>query len=294
MTIRIVTDSTCDMPPSLVKAHGITVVPAYINIGTESYLDGVEISRQQFFANLYKYPSYPSTAAPAPAAFTAVYEQLTAEGATHILSIHVAANLSSVFNAARLGAQAAHSAPITLIDSQQITAGSGLLLAAAAQAVADGCSPEEITTMLHQFAARTYVFGVIENLESLRRSGRVNWAEFGIGSLLQLKPVLLIHQGKITAQAKVRTTARARQHVLDLVTALQPFLYLAVIHVEAPQAAAVLLEQASHLFPAGKEPMILEISPTVGAHLGLGAVGFACITAHEAGFTDPGYRPAII
>ncbi len=279
MTIRIVTDSTCDLPPAAIEAYGITVVPVYINIGDESYQEGVEISRRQFYENLYNYPVYPTTAAPAPGAFTAVYEQLTAAGATQILSIHVAASLSNVLNAARLGAEAAQSAPVTLFDSQQITAGSGLLLIAAAEAAAAACTMAEIVARLQQYTAQTYVFGVIEKLESLRRSGRVNWTEYGIGSLLQLKPVMMIHQGKITVQAKVRTAKRARQHVLDLVGSLQPFLYLAVIHAHALDAARELQRLATDLFPQGQEPLLLEITPAVGTHLGLGALGFACITA---------------
>ena len=281
MTIRIVTDSTCDLPADLVAAYGITVVPVYLNVGTESYLEGRDISREQFYENLYSYPTYPTTAAPAVGAFTAVYEQLSAEGASAILSIHVAANLSNVINAARLGAEAANSAPVTLFDSQQITAGSGLLIMQAAEAAAAGQSVAEIVAMLETAVSHTYVFGIIETLESLRRSGRVNWAEFGIGSLLQIKPVMMIRQGIISVQAKVRTYKRARQHVLNLVEELRPFTKLAVIHVHAAQAAADLYEMAAHLFPVEQPPLILEITPAIGTHLGLGAVGFACIVKSE-------------
>lgn len=277
MTIRLVTDSTCDLPPDLLQAHQITVVPAYVNIGEKSYREGVELTRAEFYRNLYRYPVYPTTAVPGPGAFTAVYEQLTAAGASHILSIHVAGSLSTMLNAARLGAEAAQSVPVTLFDSQQISAGSGLLLLAAAQAIAAGHSVAQIVAMLETYVAQTYVFGVIETLESLRRSGRVNWATFGIGSLLQLKPVMMIHRGEVSVQARVRTARRARQHVLELVSALQPFRYLAVIHVQAPEAAAEMQEMAAALFPTAQAPMLLEITPAIGTHLGLGAVGFAGI-----------------
>lgn len=277
MNIRLVTDSTCDLPLTLLQAHGITVVPAYINIGAKSYREGIDIARAEFYRNLYRYPVYPTTAVPGPGAFTAVYEQLTAEGATHILSIHVAGSLSNMLNAARLGVEAAQSAPVTLFDSQQITAGSGLLLLAAAQAIAVGHSVAQIVTMLETYTAQTYVFGAIETLESLRRSGRVNWAAFGIGSLLQIKPVMMIHCGEVSVQAKVRTTRRARQHVLELLAALQPFRYLAAIHVQASEAAAEMQQMAAPLFPAGQEPILLEITPAIGTHLGLGVVGFAGI-----------------
>ncbi len=277
MTIRLVTDSTCDLPLSLLQAHQITVVPAYVNIGAKSYREGIDITRAEFYRNLYQYPVYPTTAVPGSGAFTTVYEQLTAEGASHILSIHVASSLSNMLNVARLGAEAAQSVPVTLFDSQQISAGSGLLLLAAAQAIAAGHRVAQIVSTLEACTAQTYVFGAIETLESLRRSGRVNWAAFGIGSLLQIKPVMMVHRGEVSVQAKVRTARRARQHVLELFSALQPFRYLAVIHVQAPEAAAEMQEMAAALFPEGQEPMLLEVTPAIGTHLGLGAVGFAGI-----------------
>lgn len=279
MTLKIVTDSTCDLPPELVTAWGITVIPVYINIGETSYLEGVELSRQNFYDNIYTYPTYPTTAAPATGTFTRVYEELTATGATEILSIHLASRLSNTFNAARLGAEAAHSAPVTLFDTEQITLGSGLLVLAAAQAATAGHPLADIVTMLQASIPRTYVFGMINTLESLHRSGRVNWATFGIGSLLQIKPLMMIHQGEISVVERVRTRKRAQEHLMALVGRLYPFAQLAVIHVHALEGAIELRQQAASLFPAGSEPLIQEITPAVGTHLGLGAVGFACVTA---------------
>ena len=138
MTIRIVTDSTCDIPPDIAEKLAIKVVPVYINIGDESFLDGVELSRRDFFINLPGYDSFPTTAAPASGTFTAAYKELVEEGATEIISLHIAANLSNTFNAARLGSEDVQDANVTIWDTKQLTMGSGLQVIAAAEAAIDG------------------------------------------------------------------------------------------------------------------------------------------------------------
>lgn len=281
MVVKIVTDSTCDLPSNLAAELGITIVPVYINIGEVSYREGIDISRQTFYQNLYTYPIYPTTAAPASGAFAEVYEQLTKEGATEILSIHLSAQLSNTFNAARLGASAASCAPVTIFDTQQITLGSGLQVMLAAQAAAAGQSVADIVSMLTTCVPRTYVFGMIDTLESLRRSGRVNWPSFGIGSLLQIKPVMMIHRSEISVVARVRTRKRSQQQMIEMVENLGPFAHIAVLHVNAPEAAANLANLAAPLFPAGHKPLIAEVTPAIGVHLGVGAVGFACVTTGD-------------
>ncbi|WP_420629395.1 DegV family protein [Candidatus Leptofilum sp.] len=283
MTIKIVTDSACDVPPELAEQLDITVVPVYLNIGEHSYLEGVEMSREQFYGRLKTFPEYPTTAAPAVGTFTQLYEQLTADGATQILSMHIAHDLSATYNAARVGAAAADSAPVTLFDTRQITLGAGLLVLLAAEAAKAGQTIAEIVAMLNEKVKQTCVFGMIDSLESLHRSGRVSWAQFGIGSLLQIKPIMMIADGVISAAARVRTRKRALNQMLKLVAELAPFERLAIIHVNA-QAAAEELYQLSHdLFAnfSDAAPMIQGITPAVGTHLGVGAVGFAAVSAKQ-------------
>jgi DegV family protein with EDD domain len=151
----------------------------------------------------------------------------------------------------------------------------------AAQAAAAGRSTVEISNMLAERVKRAYIFGVIDTLESLRRSGRVNWTEFGVGTLLRIKPVMMIHQGVVSIAGKIRTHRRAVEHTLQLLADMAPFEQLAVLHVNAPEAAEKLKEQAAHLFPKGLLLPAMEITPAIGLHLGLGAVGFACITNED-------------
>ncbi|HRQ38678.1 MAG TPA: DegV family protein [Chloroflexota bacterium] len=278
--IKIVTDSAMDVPPDIVEKYGITVIPVYVNIGEKGYLEGVELSRQEFYDNLEKYEPYPTTAAPSPGTFAEVYERLTREGATEILSIHLASALSATCDNARIGAEAAeNTCPVHIFDSQQITLGGGLLVLTAVESLAAGKSLPDILQILNERVPRTRVFGMIDTMESLRRGGRVSWAQFGIGTLLQIKPVMMISAGEINVIAKVRTRKKALPEMLRLVEEFGPFERIAILHVRAPEAAVELQQQSVHLFPAGETPLIAEVTPAIGAHLGLGAVGFAAIAA---------------
>lgn len=275
MSIRIVTDSACDVPEAVAAELGIAIVPVYINIGQESFLDGVQLSKEAFYRKFNEYTAPPTTAAPASGSFAEAYERLAAEGATEILSIHIASSLSNTYNAARLGAEATN-VPVTLFDSQQLSLGSGLLAIVAAEAARDGRSMAEIVQMLQARVSRTHLFGVLENLDALRRSGRVSWAQFGIGSLLQIKPILMVHSGEVSVVAKIRTHKRAIQEALTLLEQFAPLERLAVLHAHAPELAEELRQTVSHLCPAPIH--LMEISPALGTHFGLGAVGFACIS----------------
>ena len=280
MTIHIVTDSACDVPPDVAAALGITVVPVFINIGEHSYLDGVELSRAEFFANLTAYPTIPTTAAPASGAFAAVYRQLAAEGATHIISMHIAATLSATYNAARLGAEEVGDlVPVTLFDTQQLAMGAGLLVITAAEAAAAGQTVDEIVQAAEARIARTHVIAVLDTLEFLRRSGRVNWAQFGIGTLLKIKPVVDAHLGTVTMAARVRTSQRAVAKVLELLTAAAPLERVAVLYTDTRAVAEALRDQAAHLLPSAAEIILMQITPAIGAHIGPRAAGFAFISA---------------
>ena len=277
MTIRIVTDSTCDLPQEVVEAYGITVLPLYINFGEESYLDGVEISREAFYARLPESDPAPTTALPGPQMFAEAYEHLTAEGATEILSIHVSISLSGVMNAANLAAQEAKAAPVTVFDSGSLSMGLGFLVWSAAQAAAEERSRDEIIALLKDQGARTHVFAALDTLEFLRRSGRMSRVMAAVGSWLKMKPLLKMYQGNPTAD-KVRTTRSATERLLSLLSECAPLEKVALVHTHALDRAKALRSSAQHLLPA-EGVLSLDITPVLGAHLGPGAVGFACVTA---------------
>lgn len=282
MNIRIVTDSTSDLPPELAAEYGITVLPSYVNVGEESYLDLVELSREEFYRQLPEYSQPPTTAAPAVGTFTEVYERLgTAEGASAVLSIHLASTLSGMLNAARLGAQGTEQVPVTLYDSQQISMGLGLLALTAARAAASGKTMAEIVALLDDTVPRTHVFAALDTLTYLRRSGRVSWAEFGLGTLLRVKPLLHVQEGKVESLERVRTHSRAINHLLEHVRDLAPLQQIALLHTSDPEGVELLREKARPFFPSETEPVAVEVTPTIGSHVGPGALGFALVAAPQ-------------
>jgi DegV family protein with EDD domain len=277
MTIRIVTDSTCDLPPAEIARHHIAVVPLYINMDDESYLDGIDISRQEFYERLPSCTIFPKTAVPGIEMFVRTYRRLVAEGATQILSIHISPTLSAVINMAQQAAEQIE-VPVTIIDSRQLSLGVGFTVLRAAELAEAGRSMDEIVALLEDQIPRTFVVAALETLEFLRRSGRVNGLVSGIGNLLSVKPLLKMQDGVATSE-RVRTEKRAFQRVIELVSELRPLENLALVHTNAGEKADALWQQARHLFPNISNPLSVDVTPVLGAHLGPGAVGFACVAA---------------
>ena len=276
MTLRIVTDSTCDLPEEVAARHGITVVPLYINFGGESYLDGIDLSREAFYARLPDCDPPPTTAMPGPQMFLEAYERLADEGATEILSIHISKSLSAVVDTAHLAAREA-STPVTVFDSGTLSLGTGFLVWAAAEAAAQGHSTEEIVALMEEQGQRTRVFAALDTLEFLRRGGRMNRVMAVLGSWLQMKPLLKMHGGKPTAE-KIRTTKAATQRLVALLKEQLPLERVALVHTHALEKAQDLRQKAQHLLPEG-EVLSVDITPVFGTHLGPGAVGFVCVSA---------------
>jgi DegV family protein with EDD domain len=280
VSLRIATDSNCDLPHEIISQYGIPVVPLYVNVGTQSYLDGVQMSRQQFYEGLPSFPAHPTTSVPGIGSFSAAYRQLAAEGATEILSIHIASSLSAIVNVARLAAQETKDVPVTVFDSGQLTLGTGLLVLAAAKAAAEGRSLAETLPQLEDQASRTHCFAALDTLEFLRRSGRLTRFQYGMGSMLQVKPLLKMHAGEMEME-RVRTSNGATGRLIELVTELGLLEELALVHTHAPDKAQALRRKAADLFPAGRPPLSAEVTPVIGAHIGPGAVGFVAIQARQ-------------
>jgi DegV family protein with EDD domain len=279
MSIKIVTDSTCDLPEPLIAQHGIGVVPLYINFGTKGYLDGVEMSRQEFYQRLPKADPLPTTATPGVDLFQQTYERLAQEGATQILSIHISISLSATVNIAQLAAKQTQAVPVTVHDSGQLSLGLGFMVTAAAEAAAAGHTLDEIVAQLEEMGSRTHVFAALDTLDYLRRSGRMSQAVATFGNLLQIKPLLRMHQGHPSAE-RTRTSNGATKRLIQILSELGPLEQVALVHTHAADRAEALREQAQHLLPAREIPSV-DITPVLGTNLGPGTVGFACVAARE-------------
>ncbi len=264
------------MPQETIRKYDIRVVPLFINIGDKGYLDGVDISREEFYRNLPAYPTQPTTAVPSIEKFRAAYEALAREGATGILSIHISATLSAVTDVARVAAQEIKSIPVTVFDSRQLSLGTGFLVELAAQLAAQGKATGEIVAALNDQIKRARVFAALDTLEFLKRSGRMNGVIANFGTLLQLKPILTMFDGKAGAE-RVRTRERAMQRVLEMLHDAGALERVAIVHSNAPERVIELRKRAAHLLPDG-DILTMNITPVIGAHIGPGAVGFAVVS----------------
>jgi DegV family protein with EDD domain len=275
MVIRIVADSTCDIPDELVERHGITIVPLYINIGEESYLDGVDLSREAFYEGLPDYKVSPTTAAPGPDTFRQVYERLADEGATEILSMHISVSLSNTVNVAQMGAAQTKGVPVTVLDTRQLSLGAGFMVLRAAQAAAEGRSVEEIVDIVEEQIGRTHVAAMLDTLEYLKRSGRMSAAVARLGTILRVKPLLRMYDGTPHAD-KVRTSERATQRLIGMLRDCAPVEQLAIVHAHSPERAEALRQRIAEFMP-DDEVLSVDITPVLGAHLGPNTVGFAAV-----------------
>lgn len=276
MTVRIVTDSSCDLPTGVIARYGICVVPLYINVGSQSYLDGIDLTRDEFYKRLPTFSQQPTTAVPSPQKFRAMYNALADEGATAVLSIHISSSLSAIVNVAQVAAQETVSVPVTVLDSRQLSLGTGFLVETAAKLAQAGTTVSNILTALNEQIKRTHVFAALDTLQFLRRSGRMNSAVSAIGELLQIKPLLNMYDGNASAE-RVRTRIHAMKRLVDLLHEYGPYEKVALLHSDAAERAQALLQEVRDILPNG-EIWFEQINPVLGAHIGPGVVGFACVS----------------
>lgn len=276
MTVRILTDSTCDLPADVIERLGITVIPLYIHVGDENYADGIDITRKAFYENLPHFEYHPTTAVPSPAKFHALYEMMAEEGATEILSIHISETLSGTVNVARVSAAETTAVPVTVVDSRNLSMGTGFLVQTAAELALAGKTVSEILPRLESQIKRTHVWAALDTLEFLRRSGRMSRALSMIGEILQIKPILKMHDGVSSAE-RVRTHRAAFTRLMEMLPTFSPFEKLAFLHSNALDQAHNLQEKMKHLIPESGA-LFGVINPVLGAHIGPGVVGFASVT----------------
>jgi len=276
MTVGIVTDSTCDLPPALCAELGIEVVPLYVNIDGQSHLDGVDLTREAFYDGLPGYNATPTTATPGPSAFRQAYQRLADAGASAVLSIHISEALSETVNVARLAAKSFGSIPVTVVDSGQLTLGVGLSVVHAARAGLAGAHLADVLDSVRSRIARTWTFAGLATVEFLRKSGRLSRFQYELAAILRILPLLKMHGGKVDME-RVRTHRRAMSRVVELAAELGPLEELAIVHTNAREQADQMLRRVSHIVPTGTSPVFGQVTPVIGAHIGPGAAGVVCV-----------------
>lgn len=277
--VQVVTDSTADIPADVAAELGIIVVPCLVHLGAETYRDGVDLSRQAFYASLVAAPPFPQTAPPPLGAFVEAYRQAAAH-AEQVVAIHLAAKWSALYNVAQLAREMLPELLITLIDSQQVSFCVGMLAVAAARAAQEGKDAQAVAALVNDMLPRLRLWAVLRDLRYLHRSGRVGWVASFLGTVLQVNPVILVHQARVEPAARVRTRTRALAHMITLLESYGPPESLAVIHVNAREEAEQTACQLSERFAIPTPPLV-EAGLILSAHAGPGAVGVACLSGRS-------------
>lgn len=282
MNTRIVTDSTCDLPLEIIQRYSIGIVPNYINIGSSSYLDGLEMSHESFYRQMANFPVHPKTSAPGVGLFERAYRQMVSEGATHIISMHIHSGLSNLSNAARIAARSIQQARVIVLEVGQLAMGLGFLAVTAAEAAMTGKTVESIVETVMDQDKRTMLFAALDTLEFLRESGRAPALLVGIANLLNIKPIIQLQQGALKMAGRARTPQRCIEWLVRAAQSVGDLERLAVLHTCALDMADKLHDQFQLLIPAIGEIQIAEATPTLGVHVGPRAVGFVCVKSRES------------
>ncbi|GAB4576140.1 MAG: DegV family protein [Anaerolineae bacterium] len=278
VAIRVLADSVCDVPPELARAWDITLIPAQVTIDRQTFLDdGVQITREQFYTMLPDLDPLPTTAA-CPLGLCRDLIAARAQEADHLILIAAPAHLSAIYNNFRLAAEEVCPGRYTLIDSGQVTMGAGFQVLAAAEMARAGRTVGEIVAALDHMRKRTHVFGALNTLENLHKSGRVGWVAAVAGRLLRIKPLVELTEGRVTSLDNVRTFRRAFERLVQLGHDLAPFERLAVLHTHNLEMAQALREALAPIFPAD-EMLMVHVNPTLGVHVGANALGLAMVRA---------------
>jgi DegV family protein with EDD domain len=280
--ILVMTDSTCDLPPEAVRKHDIRIVPTYVQFDQESLADdGVQLTREDFYRRLATESTLPTTAAPSLGKTLEVLSGALRD-ADHVIAVCAPAKLSGIFNTFRLAAEQTDPSRVTLIDGNMVTMALGWQAVEAATMAQNGATPDEIKQRIIEMQPRTDVYAALDTFEYLRRSGRVGWATAAIGSFLQVKPLIRLHMSDVTPEARVRTSQRAFDKLVELARQAAPLSRLAILHTRNEEKAEELRDALSDIHPPDTDIPIVEVTPVIGVHVGPKGLGLSLIRETES------------
>lgn len=280
MKIGLVTDSTADLPQNLAEQNSIHIIPTILIMDGESIEDGSGISRNAFYEKLPTLKSLPTTAAPAVGTFQQLYEKLFQRGYQQILSIHVAGALSGVVNAAHMAAQA-FGDRVHVMESGQASMGLGFQALYAAEAIARGQPLQAVVAYIKNIQKRIRLVAMLDTLEYIRRSGRVSWAKATFGSLLNIKPLVELREGRVMRIGEARTRLKGLYRIVETIKSLPPLDRLAMLHTNAEADIRQLLNELNSKLSAElthQPPLVVNVTPIIGTHVGPNGIGFVSVT----------------
>ena len=278
MKLGIVTDSTCDIPQFLIEQYELEVIPCILAMGGKEYIDGKDITREEFYRKLptLNASQQPTTAAPSIGDFAARYDSLLRRGCDHVLSIHAAGALTSILNIAKQAA-GDFANQVTCVDSTSLSLGLGFQVLAAAEAAELGL--QAALDAIKSTHRRLQVFAALDTMEYLKRSGRVPATVAMLGSLLSIKPLIELNHGEVKAIGAARTTGQANARMSKLLLEGDPLERLAILHTGAEARAREflkeLMQKASQSVP--RDILMVNVTTVIGTHVGPNGLGFAVV-----------------
>ena len=276
--VAIFTDSASDLDPAEAAASGIHIVPLIVNFGDQSFRAGVDMSGYDFWTRMTAPDApFPTTAASSPGDFKDAYEAAFMDGAEAIVSVHVAETLSGTIKSARIARDMLPDREIHVVDSLSASMATGMLARIGIELAEADVPAAEIAGALEERALDMRIYFALETLEYLKRGGRISGTQAAIGTLLSVKPVIMVKHGEVTTVDRVRTRSKARDRLIELVTE-KPVERLAILHSQTHDVEAFRADVLSHLPELDPNAVSVElIGASVGPHVGPGCVGAAIL-----------------
>jgi DegV family protein with EDD domain len=276
--VAIFTDSASDLDPAEAAASGIGIVPLLVTFGPDTYRAGVDLSGPAFWERMTAPDApFPTTAASSPGDFKEAYEKAFADGAEAIVSIHVAGTLSATLKSAQIARDMLPDREIHVVDSGSASMAQGILARMGVEMAADDRSAEEIAATLEERAQDMVVYVALETLEYLKKGGRISGAQAAIGTLLSVKPIIMVKHGAVETADRVRTRGKARERLLELITE-RPIERLAILHTTGSDVEAFRDEAVARAGDLDAADVSIGlVGASVGPHLGPGCVGAAVL-----------------
>jgi DegV family protein with EDD domain len=272
MVVKIVTDSSADMPAKIAKDLDITVVPLYVRFGEQVYRDRIDISEDEFYKRLTEDTIHPSTIQPSPQDFADVYKNL-AKDADGIVSIHISAKLSGTTNSALQAKADTKGIQIEVIDSQVLSSALSLIVISAAKLAKEGAKFSDVVKHVNKIIKSTHLEGLLDTLKYLVLGGRVGKAKALVGSLLNVKPVLALKDGEVTPAGQVRSRSKGIDRLFEFAKSAKNPQSMSIAYNTTPDEARALAERiaAAKIFDLDKIVMA-RIGPMLGVHMGPGTI----------------------
>jgi DegV family protein with EDD domain len=276
--IRVVTDTACDLSDELLAELGIGLVSLRIRFGDEELVDRVELSTKEFWSRCATSDTLPSTAAPSPGQFQEAFERMANDGADGVVCVNLSSKMSATIDAARQAAKALEaSIPVRVVDSLSVTLGLGLVTIEAAQTASRGGTLDSVVDAAEAAVGKLKLYGAIDTLENLKKGGRIGGAQALLGSMLSIKPVIEVLDGKVEKESQQRTRGRSLRYLADKVHAAGPIARLAIFSADAPDLDE-FLGMLEGVHPTEKM-FVGDVGPVIGTHCGAGAIGAAWLPA---------------